>query len=150
MENASILFSIVSSCWVIEVSLVHSATGLRPLVEAGCGSFDCAYPTPVPEVAGPSSRGGGAQSKALGTAGASLGGPQVCAEAGAVRFSDSWAPQALLDLSEELRTEWGPRESSNPGRRGKERRAQAGSCGEESPWLVQQAAWLGGGRGWEH
>ena len=100
MENASILFSIVSSCWVIEVSLVHSATGLRPLVEAGCGSFDCAYPTPVPEVAGPSSRGGGAQSKALGTAGASLGwrgSPGL--------HSDSWAPQALLDVSEGLRTD---------------------------------------------
>ena len=63
-----------------------------------------------------------------------LGGPQACTEAGAVKFSDSWAPQMPLDAAEEMRTEWGSRALSSL-----EPQAEGSSDwvlgSEESPWL---------------
>ena len=68
-----------------------------------------------------------------------------------------WAGVRLWEAAGHHSGDWGGGAVWFPGdqselaqkQRGKEGRAPAGSCRVESPWIVQQATWLGGGHGWE-
>jgi hypothetical protein len=62
------------------------------------------------EASEPHSGGGGAQSEVPGTAGTVLGVPWPAwrLEAETIWFLGSWAPQVLLEATEEVRIEWGP------------------------------------------
>ena len=69
--------------------------------------------------------------------------------------SRSWAPQMLLDVSEELRREWGPRVDSVLGTEGKGTERRGLQLGPEGwrVWLARQrVGWLGlaGGLGFVH
>lgn len=74
---------------------VCSTTRPRLFRDTGCGSFDCAYPTPSP-VRCQSTRKTRDTPPAVGEGSLRLAwgrGPQACREAGTIWFSGSWAPR---------------------------------------------------------
>lgn len=130
---------------------IWSATGLGPLMEAGCRKFDCVHPTLLP--------GGHLTMRSLRSP---LRGNVPRQPAGSVgsraarrpgmTSSSSWTRQTSLDVSEEQKKRVGAGgASSGTEPKGKGQNESVGSFlrAQKCPRLTW-AAWLGGNPGWEH